>query len=138
MAEARVAVPGSERAEPTGAVARGDAPPGEVLEVTVVLRRHAKPPDPVTAGDARKHISRAEFAARYGATAADIAAVESFAHAAGLTVVGSDAARRSVILRGTVSAMNAAFGTHLRHYEQHGATIRVRTGAVSMPTQVST
>jgi kumamolisin len=137
MAEARVAVPGSERAEPTGAVARGDAPPGEVLEVTVVLRRHAKPPDPVTAGDARKHISRAEFAVRYGAAAADIAAVERFARSAGLTVVDSDAARRSVILRGTVSAMNAAFGTHLRHYEQNGTTIRVRTGALSTPASLA-
>jgi kumamolisin len=137
MAEDRVLVPGSERAEPSGATARGDAPPDEVLEVTVVVRPREKPPSPTTASEAANRLSREEFAQRYGAAASDMTAVESFARTNGLTVIASDPARRSVILKGTVRLMNAAFGTHLRHYDHAGTTIRVRTGSLSVPASLS-
>jgi kumamolisin len=136
MAEDRVQIPGSERAAPAGAAPLGDAPPDEVLEVTVVVRPREAPPSPVTASDAAKRMSREAFAQRYGASPSDIAAVEAFARERGLTVVQADAARRSIVLRGTVSAMNAAFGTHLRHYDHAGTTIRVRTGTLSVPSSL--
>jgi subtilase family serine protease len=57
----------------------------------------------------RRTLSREELARSYGASAEDIAAVRSFAREHGLAVSGVDPGRRSVSLRGTVSAIAKAF-----------------------------
>jgi kumamolisin len=131
MADDRIDVPGSTREPFAGALARGDASPDESVSVTIVVRPRATPPP---AGDAAVVISREEFAQRYGADPDDVAAVEQFARDAGLTVVETSAARRSVRVSGTVRAMNAAFGTRLYHAEANGSLMRVRTGSLSVPS----
>jgi hypothetical protein len=119
----------------------GPADPNEKFNVTVVLRRRPDGP-PIPAPEAlakvpapqRHRMPEAEFAAKYGADAADIAAVVKFAAAAGLTVVETHAARRSVIVSGTAAQMEKAFGVELNHYERPAERRgRSRAGAEGAP-----
>jgi kumamolisin len=139
MDRQRVALAGSERTAPTAKLV-GPAPAFEQVEATVVVRRRAELPDPAadpSPPSRRRYVDRDTFAERYGATPEDLAAVERFARDAGLEVVTSDAARRSVIVRGTVAAMNAAFGTHVERYAQGERTFRGRTGPLTVPTELA-
>ena len=122
----RWVVPGSKRPELPGQDL-GDADPAEQLSVTVFVRsKHAGMPQPGT-------LSREEFTKRYGADAADLTRVEAFARAHDLTVVESSAARRSLVLRGSVAAMNGAFGVKLKRCHSAGVTFRARRGDLSVP-----
>ena len=62
------------------------------------------------------YLSRAEFAATYGADAADLASVEDFVRQYGLRVVESSPARRTVRLAGRATDINNAFGVELVQY----------------------
>jgi kumamolisin len=134
MAQERVAVPGSERSAPPNAVVVGDVAPDEITTVTVVVRRRTALPDPSVGAPP---LSRAEFAQRHGAMPEDLKAVEQFAAGAGLNVVWSDTARRSVQLSGTVDALSRAFGTTLKRYERDGQSIRGRTGGLTIPPSLA-
>ena len=125
---------GSERQPIPGAKSVGKSDPKERLEVTVLVRRSAaddlqnKVKELVRGG--RSHISREEFAKRYGTAPADLAAVKKFAEKHGLAVVQEDASRRSVVLSGSVAQFNEAFGVDLQQFEYEGGSYRGRTGAV--------
>jgi kumamolisin len=120
-------VPGSERRALANARVVGDVDASEALDVTLVLR--PKNDGALQPGT----LSRQALAERYGAAPTDIAKVEAFARENGLTIVKSDAARRSVLLRGTVAAMNAAFGVSLKRYQNDAVTYRGREGSISVP-----
>jgi len=83
-----------------------------------------------------RHLSREEFAQQFGAEPADINVVRQFADAHGLAVVEEDAPRRTVVLSGTVSQFNNAFGVDLQTFEHPGGTYRGRTGAVHLPGEL--
>jgi kumamolisin len=89
-------------------------------------------------GKRHVHLTREQFKALHGADPADIAMVEQFAKKYQLTVVGSDAAKRRVILSGTASAMANAFGATLVSYANTvtGRKFRGRTGALSIPVEL--
>src|SRR5262249_15674965 len=133
---------GSERQPMRGARSVGKADPAERLEVSVIVRhresdalkdRVAK----LTIGDRPdRHLSREEFARQFGPHPADIAAVKKFAGAHGLAVVDEDAARRTVVLSGTVRQFNNAFAVDLQTFEHPGGTYRGRTGAVHLPDEL--
>ncbi|MGI8745010.1 MAG: S53 family peptidase [Bryobacteraceae bacterium] len=132
MAGERVALSGSERKPPKDGSVIGTPNWSERVEVTVILRRaKALPP-----GEAAAPLTRDQFAAEFGANPADVDAVEAFAQAHDLTVVGVDLARRSVALSGTVAAMNEAFGTNLRIYQGPEGTFRGRTGELFIPLEL--
>jgi len=132
------AIKGSERTPMPGAADAGDADPRERLEVTVLLR-HANPAAWAAQSAALQSktppasISREQYAASFGADPGDIAAVKTFAEGHGLVVVASDAARRTVMLSGTVAQFNDAFGVRLRRFEHPGGAYRGRTGAIQLP-----
>jgi len=140
---ARSPVKGSKRDPLPGARAIEKADPTERLEVSILLRRQT--------GDTLKdrmlkmiggdrstgHMSREDFATQYGASTADINAVTNFAGAHGLTVVQTDAARRTVVLSGTVAQFNAAFDVDLQTFEHPGGTYRGRTGEVHVPDELA-
>jgi len=134
---------GSERHPLPGAKALGKANPGERLEVTVLVRNRAadalaKRVNASTSGAKRgAHMTREEFAKQFGAAPADIAAVKRFAAEHGLAVVEESAARRTVILSGTVAQFNAAFGVDLEQFEHEGGTYRGRTGALYLPDELN-
>ena len=133
--DGRVPVPGSERAPVEGARPAGAVPGDEHVEVTVVVRYHkgSKPLGStakfgVPAPGERKYLTREQLAEASGADPADMHKVEEFAADHGLTVLDSDAARRTVSLAGTAAQMAEAFGVTLERYEHADGAYRGRTG----------
>jgi kumamolisin len=82
-------------------------------------------------------LSREEFAATYGAAPADLERVEEFARANGLTVVENNAARRTVVVSGSVVRMNGAFAVELRRYESPRGAYRGHEGPIGLPDDVA-
>lgn len=134
---------GSEREALAEAQAIGPADPHERLEVTVVLRAQAPEVleqhlSRLTRGERPgAPLSRAEFAAAHGASAADLAAVKKFAQAQGLSVVQEHSARRTLVLSGTVAQFDQAFGVELKHYQYPGGTYRGREGTIHIPPELA-
>jgi kumamolisin len=79
-------------------------------------------------------LTREEFAAQHGARPDDIQGVEAFAQNFDLTVVSVDPPRRTIVLSGTIAAMNEAFGTTLHLYQCEHGLYRGRTGPLYLPT----
>src|SRR5271167_3030143 len=136
------ALMGSVRQPMRGARSVGKADPSERLEVSVLLRfrgsdalkdRVAKLAKGQQPG---RHLSREEFAQQFGTDPADTALVGQFANAHGLVVVEEDAARRTVVLSGTVSQFNNAFDVDLETFEHPGGSYRGRTGAIHLPDEL--
>jgi len=124
-----VPVPGSRRYQLAGSQILGRSDPGELVEVTLKLRRKQPLSEPV----AGKPIAAAKLATDYGADDADLKKVESTLKAAGLTVQETSAKTRSVKVSGTAADMETAFGVQLfraKHGDQH---FRSRTGDVHVP-----
>jgi kumamolisin len=133
---------GSERQPLLGARAVGKADPAERLQVSVFLRsRDGAGLTGFVQGLANRasddgYLSREEFAQRFGADSADIAAVKNFATAHGLTVVQEHAGQRTVSLLGTVAQFNAAFGVDLQRFEYPGGSYRGRVGTIQLPEEL--
>ena len=135
-------IAGSERAPMEGAQEIGPANPNETVDVTIRLRSRAGK-KPIVSADAytkpiedRTILSRKEFEQRHGADPESIARVETFARQYKLTVKEKSAARRTVILSGTVTAMNEAFGVELKEYDHPSGRYRGRTGAIHLPAEL--
>ena len=133
---------GSERAPMDGAREIGPANPNETVDVTIRLRSRAGK-KPMVSADAytkpieeRTILSRKEFEQRHGADPDSIARVETFARQHKLTVKEKSPARRTVILSGTVTAMNEAFGVELKEYDHPTGKYRGRTGAIHLPAEL--
>ena len=84
----------------------------------------------------RKLLTRDQLEKQHGADPASIRQIKAFAREHGLSVVEASAARRTVVLSGTVSAMNAAFGVELKQFEHPNGTYRGRTGPVHIPAEL--
>ena len=137
-----LALAGSERAPLAGAREIGPANPNEKVDVTIRLRSRAGK-KPIVNAEAftkpiakRTILSRKEFEQQHGADPDSIARVEAFAREHKLTVKEKSAGRRTVILSGTVAAMNAAFGVELKQFEHPSGQYRGRTGPVHIPTEL--
>jgi kumamolisin len=109
----------THRAKPLGA-----ADESEKLSVTIVLRRRPDGPPvpgpahyPRTPPSERRRMPEPAFAARYGAESAEIEKVAAFVLGHGLTVDETHAARRTVVVSGTVAQFNRAFHVVLHNYE---------------------
>ena len=140
--EQRTVIAGSDRAPVPGAELVGAPHPDERLEVTVRVRSRAggQLAAHVQALALRRvhavqpHLSREQFAERFGADPADIARVTDFAEQAGLAVVDASAARRSVVLSGTVAQFGAAFDVELQLFAHpDGGSFRGRQGPIQIP-----
>ncbi len=118
MAKRRV-IGGSDTGAKTASHA-GGTDPADRIEVTVILRSAAPIPGKV---EPFEHLSRDEFAQRYGASADDIAQVTSWAESLGLEVTGTSPVRRSVYLSGDKAALDQAFDVELTMFH-HGDGVR--------------
>jgi len=140
--ENQLPLAGSERAPMEGAQEIGPANPNEMVDVTIRLRSRAGKKPIVNADEFKKPtakrtiLSRKEFEQQHGADAASIARVESFARQHKLTVKETSPARRTVILSGTVTAMNDAFGVELKEYDHPTGKYRGRTGSIHLPAEL--
>ena len=123
-----VALPKSNREPVRGARRMAASNPEERMEVSVRLRR-TRSAQPKIEG----HISYKDLATHYGADNADINVVAAFASENHLTVVESNAAKRTVKLSGTVQAFSQAFDVELSQYEHATMTYRGRTGSINIP-----
>jgi kumamolisin len=138
---ANIPLKGSDRQAMPGAQVIAPANPTERFEVTLLLRRraHAEFVARVAALRAGKSpgqlLSRDEFAQKHGADPADLTAVRSLATAQGLSVVQEQAARRSVILAGTVAQFNSLFNVQLQLMEHEGGSYRGRSGSIEIPAE---
>jgi kumamolisin len=145
---------GSERHPSPNATLLSPADPKEVFQVTIALRRRpGGPPLPdfdyfaKTNPKDRPRLSADEFAAKYGADQADINKVVGFAQTHGLTVVETNAGRRTVIVSGTLAQMEEAFAVNLGLYEQESVvrrgdkpvkeTYRGRDGFIHVPSDLT-
>jgi kumamolisin len=139
---AKTPLSGSERQPFSGAKPVGKADPAERLEVSLLIRRGdagalADRVKQLARGTATGgHLSHDAFERQFGASAGDIAAVKRFAAAHGLAVVQEHAARRTVVLSGTVARFNDAFGVDLQRFEHPGGSYRGRVGSIQLPDEL--
>ena len=109
--------------------------PGEVIEVSVILKRkNDLPPGLATSGF---RVGRREYLETYAANDADIAAIREFAAEYGLHVTAEEAARRTVKLSGTAAQMQAAFNMEMKSFTTEGKTYRLRQGHLHLPAKYS-
>ncbi|WAL68092.1 S53 family peptidase [Amycolatopsis cynarae] len=140
MTEAeRVPVPGSIRAELTGAEVVGPVEPTETVSATVVLRRRDELGEAMVSGP--ETITPHELAVRYGASDEDLRTVREVLTAAGLTITDVHRGSRRVRVSGPAEAMTAVFGTELtmvRSADPLGGTIahRARSGELRIPAEL--
>jgi kumamolisin len=136
-----VSIKGSQKQPLKDAKVVAPAPSDERLEVTVRVR----PRNPLPkAQDLLKlsaaplqQLTHAQYEERYGSTAKDFALVRKFAKEHNLNVVRESAARRSVILAGTVADFNQAFKVDLTTYAYPRGTYRGRTGPIKIPAELA-
>jgi kumamolisin len=136
------AVHGSAPVAPADARILGPVPDDERLEVTVRIR-HRIPLAGSAAGMAatgrlqdRHYLTREQYAADLGADQADIDKIAAFAHQAGLVVVGTSIARRSVFLSGTAKQFADAFVTSVERVELDTGIARRRTSPIHVPAEL--
>jgi kumamolisin len=137
-----VPLPGSERSELAGASpASAPLDDGQVITVTVLLRRRAPVPTELVEGP--QTISTSELGERYGADPADAQLVSEVLGSYGLSVTETHLESRRMMVSGTIAAMQAAFGTTLSAVTspQPDGTgdveHRYRTGSLSVPARLS-
>jgi subtilase family serine protease len=82
-----------------------------------------------------KYLSPAQYKARFGATAEQIAAVQKWARDAGLTVLSTT--DHAIQVRGTNAAITKAFGTGIHQYKVNGTLRHAPAGNVVIPAKVS-
>jgi len=139
---ANIPLKGSERVIMPGARVVAPADPTERLEVTMLVRRRARAEFRARVAELASgklgvpYLTREEFAARHGADAGDCAAVRAFAAANGLAVVLEHAARRTLVLSGTVAQFDAAFGVQLQRMQHASCSYRGRTGSIHLPSSL--
>ncbi len=142
-AHPRVPVP---NAQPELAGARATATPasGQKLQVRVHLALRSK--DTITdaikavsdpsSSSYHRYLTPAQFRARYSPTQASVDTVRSFLSGYGVKVTDVTANRTTVTAVGTVSQLEAAFGTTLRTYQLDGKQVRAAATAVSVPKEL--
>jgi len=137
-----VSITGSEKQPLKDARVVAPAPSDERLEVTVRVRPRIALPQPQEmlkfSGAPLEQLTHEQYEERYGSDAKDLALVAKFATEYNLSVVRESAARRSVILAGTVANFNRAFGVSLKTYAYPNGTYRGRTGPVQVPVELAT
>jgi kumamolisin len=134
-------ITGSERQPVRGARLIQNSHPDQTIEVSVRLRSKAESSreelKSAMAKPGFKQMSRADFESARGADPADLNQIKKFAQEFGLKVheTGTELARRTVLLSGTVSNLQKAFNVELKEYSHPKGNFRGRTGAISVPSE---
>ncbi|MGC9949212.1 MAG: S53 family peptidase [Bryobacteraceae bacterium] len=135
---------GSEHAHPQEHTDLNPTAGHELATVTLILRRRQSDRKlrglqefPAKATGAGRTVSHAEFAAAYGADPKELEQVAAFARSHDLEVLESHPARRSVVMRGTVTAVNKAFAVELHDYQSPRGKYRGHAGRPSLPAGLS-
>lgn len=133
-----VKLPGSDRQPMAGAKKTAAADPNAIMQATIVLRPRQSNAQPLADLVAHgERLTREEYQARYGADPADVQAILAFTSGFGLALTKVDLGARTVTLTGKTGAFGKAFQVELAHYQHPGGTYRGRTGAISIPQELS-
>jgi len=140
----RVVLPGSEKkafspttAAKTTAKAQVVASAASGRLMVSVILKPKQAIDTKSLGAGQKCLTRAQYAARYGADAASVKLVKAFAKEFGLVAEAAPhAGRCTVHLSGTVAAMQKAFGVALQQHVTETGKYRVREGAIHLPEEL--
>ena len=134
-------ISGSERQPVRGARLIHNSHPDQTVEISIRLRSKAEATreelKKMLAQPTFKHMSRSEFEDAHGADPEDLNKIKKFAQEFDLTVheTGSELARRTVVLSGTVSNLQKAFNVELKEYSHPKGNFRGRVGAISIPSE---
>jgi kumamolisin len=130
----KVTLKGTEHILLPGARAIGPIDPHQLIEISVVLNHRKALP---AVGIGTKTMSHDDFAREYGADAAHVDKIRQFARENHLQVLehGDEIQRRTVILAGTVAAMEKAFSVELNEFEHPEGTYRGHMGPIQMPAE---
>src|SRR6516165_2546558 len=140
-----VPLPGSKRTLLPNSRPAGPIDPSEVASVTVRLRSAGDPEALAkkaydlanTPLAERKYLTYEELEAQHGAKKEDLDRIEHFAQEHNLTVVHRSAAERSVVLKGKLGDLLAAFHADVRIYHHATGTYRGRMGEITLPEELS-
>src|SRR5215469_5709275 len=136
-------IDGTQHSRPAGHQVLQPTAGDQEVTVTVMLRRRrdAKPREfKDFSADARAHRvrpPRADIEQANGADPQELKQVEAFAKLHGLTVVQSHQARRSVVLSGSASAINKAFGVELHDIQSPHGKYHGHSEAISLPSELA-
>jgi len=84
----------------------------------------------------RKYLTRDELAAQHGAREDDLDKVEQFAQQHDLVVVHRSSAERSIVLKGRLGDILAAFPADVQMYHHARGTYRGRKGEIKIPQEL--
>jgi kumamolisin len=127
-----------------GARPVGPIDPDVTVLFTIVMRR--RPDAPVLPGHdywmsvppgRRTFLSRADYAAKYGAAPDELDLVVRFCRDRSLTVAESSIARRSVSASATAEVVAEVFGVELKRYATPHETYRGHEGYVQLPADIA-
>jgi kumamolisin len=137
------AIAGSERQPVRGARLIQNSHPDQTIEVSIRIRSKAENKREELKKSLQdagfKHMSRTQFENTHGADPADLEKIKKFAQDYDLKVneTGTELARRTVVLSGTVANMEKAFNVELKEYSHRRGNFRGRIGAISVPTELA-
>jgi subtilase family serine protease len=143
-----VIVAGSAHTQIKAAVDQGELPANTPIEaVSLVLKPSAAQQadldqllkDQQDAASSHYHqwLTPAEYAQRFGASADDLAAIQSWLTAQGLTVLDVAPNALSIRFSGSVDQIDKAFATQLRQYRVDGVSHYANATDLAVPTELS-
>ena len=110
---------------------------------TVNIHIRHRPSNPgfhaLKAEQTRRHraLSHDEFHAQYGADPAELEQIEAFAQEHNLRVLSSSIPQRTVVVEGTIEAMEKAFEINLKHFEHDSEEFRSYEGELTLPEDIA-
>jgi kumamolisin len=142
--EAYVSLEGSEHVHAKDHKDLNKTAASELVTVTLILRRREDGKKlrelkdfPAKSSQVGQPVSHAKFAALYGADPKELQQVADFAKSHGLDVLETDAARRSVVVRGAADEVNKAFAVELHDYESSRGKYRSHVGDANLPKNIA-
>jgi kumamolisin len=140
-----VPLPGSARRLLPNSRPAGPVDPSEIASLTVRVRSSG---DPVALAKrvydqasqplaGRTYLTREELAAQHGSAKEDLDKVEAFAQQHDLFVVHRSAAERSIVLKGKLSDLLAAFHADVQMYHHSTGMYRGRQGEITVPQELN-
>lgn len=145
-AQGRVAIKGSNRHKLSGATTVGATDENERLKVSLYVRQNpasrlerARVTDELSREmpKRRRYPDAKQFEALFGASLQELRKVKDWAEKNGLKVLDTNAASRRVLIEGTVSQLNDAFGTTLTEFDHPTlGRFRGREGALHIDADV--
>src|SRR5258708_7295551 len=121
-----LAIAGTERVRMPAANLIKRSNPDQEITLSIFARQNPNPPRAAAAKahdldhqpiSGRRYLTAAEFNQLYGALPGDLAKIQAFAKASGLKVEDASVAKRRVLVKGRIGAIEQAFGVQLNEFE---------------------